>query len=140
VKWFIPASLVKFLIVGVANTLVGLNTIWITKELMGFGQIGANITGYIVGITVSFFLNKRWTFSFRGEGATSLLRFLLVFAVSYSANLTTVLGLTEITGRDSFWWQVCGNAPYSALFYVGCRWYAFPATRGRPAGRGAAVH
>lgn len=138
-KRFVPASLLKFLFVGVLNTLVGLSTIWVARNLIGFGPTGANMTGYAAGLTVSFLLNKRWTFSFHGEGARSLLRFLLVFAVSYTANLTTVLGLTEIAGHDSFWWQVCGTAPYSTLFYLGCRWYAFPAARGRPVGRTAAV-
>jgi putative flippase GtrA len=133
VKWYISATLVKFLLVGVANTGVGLSVIWIVKEILGASDAVSNMTGYVVGVTVSFLLNKRWTFGFRGDGGASLLRFLLVFGISYAANLGTVLTLIKMSGHDSFWCQVCGTIPYSALFYVGCRWYAFQTARGRSA-------
>jgi putative flippase GtrA len=121
----ISASLVRFLIVGLANTCVGLGVIWCAKDLAGVSDAKSNVVGYVVGVTVSFLLNKRWTFSFRGHAGASFLRFLLVFAVSYAANLGTVLGLIDVTGQDSFWCQVCGVVPYSTIFYLGCRWYAF---------------
>jgi len=122
----LPLSFIRFLIVGVANTAVGLTVIWVTRNLLHAGNTLANTLGYVVGITVSFFLNRNWSFSFRGDRGRSLLRFLLVFAVAYAANLVTVLALVELTESDSFWYQVCGVAPYSMLFYLGCRWYAFP--------------
>jgi putative flippase GtrA len=125
-KFMLPISLLRFLIVGMANTLVGLSVIWIAKEMVGVGDALANISGYVVGVTVSFVLNKRWSFSFRGDRGASLLRFLLVFAMAYSANLVSVLGAIALTGRDSFWFQVCGVLPYTTLFYLGCRFYAFP--------------
>jgi putative flippase GtrA len=122
----IPASLIKFLVVGVTNTAVGLSVIWGAKWLAGAGDVTANVAGYAVGMTFSFLLNKRWTFSFRGERCASLLRFLMVFAVAYVANLATVLGLIEVTGLDPFWCQALGTIPYSSLFYLGSRLYAFP--------------
>ena len=122
----ISGPLIRFLLVGVANTLVGLSAIWVIKELMGTNDITANVAGYAIGLTVSFFLNKRWTFGFRGGAARSLLRFLAVFAVSYSANLVTVVSLVKVTGSAAFWCQACGVIPYSTLFYLGCRCYAFP--------------
>jgi putative flippase GtrA len=127
----ITASLFKFLLVGVVNTLIGLSVIWAMKELTRASDTTANITGYAVGVTLSFLLNKRWTFGFSGESAASLLRFLIVFAAAYMANLATVLTLIEMMRLDSFWCQALGVIPYSALLYLGCRWYVFPSVRGK---------
>jgi putative flippase GtrA len=127
----ITGPLLKFLLVGAANTLMGLSVIWGMKEFTRASDATANVAGYAVGVTVSFLLNKRWTFGFRGERGASLLRFLIVFAVSYTVNLVTVLSLIEVSGLDSFWCQAFGVIPYSALFYLGCRWYAFPSVGGK---------
>jgi putative flippase GtrA len=123
----------KFLLVGAANTAVGLVVILGAKDLLRAGDVAANICGYAVGLTVSFLLNRRWTFGFHGEGLASLLRFLTVFAISYTANLVTVLCLIRFTPLNPSWCQVMGVAPYSTLLYIGCRWYAFPLTRGNSA-------
>ena len=128
----IPVSFLRFILVGVANTLVGLGVIWCVKELLWRGNVVSNISGYVVGVTVSFILNKRWTFSFRGDSGAALIRFLTVVIISYVANLLTVLALVRVSGRDSFWFQVCGAVAYSSLFYLGCRWYAFPQGRRKP--------
>jgi putative flippase GtrA len=127
----IARSLVRFTAVGGANTAVGLGGIWVAKEVIGVGDAAANISGYVVGVTVSFLLNKRWSFEFRGKNLAASIRFLLVFAGAYTANLCTVLALLRISGRESFWYQVCGVIPYTMIFYAGCRWYAFPSGAAR---------
>jgi putative flippase GtrA len=58
-KFGIP---VKFAVVGVANTVVGLAAIYLCKWLLGFNDALANITGYTVGLIISFLLNRGWTF------------------------------------------------------------------------------
>ena len=122
----LPVSLLRFLLVGVVNTLAGLSAIFGAKILAGFDDSTANATGYAVGLMVSFILNKRWTFSFHAWGLAPLLRFIAVFVVAYAANLVLVLWLIDAVGLNPFWSQTIGVIPYSTLFYVGCRWYAFP--------------
>ena len=120
-------SLVRFLLVGVANTLVGLSVIWLTREVLGANDFESNLTGYIVAVVVSFVLNKRWSFTFRGDAGAALLRFILVFIAAYLANLMLVLTAIAISGNHSFWLQLLGVPAYVSLFYLGCRRYAFPA-------------
>ena len=86
---------IRFLIVGVANTIVGLLTIYAAKWLFAFDDVVANIIGYGTGLTVSFLLNKAWTFRHKGEILKSALRFLASFAVAYPINLGAVLFLGE---------------------------------------------
>jgi putative flippase GtrA len=122
----LPTSFIKFLLVGVANTAIGLSIIFAAKAFAGAGDVAANVAGYAVGLAVSFLLNKRWTFKYHGKRFSSLLRFLAVFAVSYVTNLVTVLSLIGVFGLNSFWSQALGMIPYSALFYIGSRRFAFP--------------
>jgi putative flippase GtrA len=130
-KAMIQNSVIKFLLVGVSNTVVGLGVIWAAKWL-GASDVVANIVGYVVAVTLSFLLNKRWTFAFQGERRPALVRFLAVFGVAYAVNLGAVLSLIEMTGLDTFWCQTLGVIPYSTLFYLGSRWYAFPNTVVKP--------
>ena len=122
----IPVSLIRFLLVGIANTAVGLSVIWIFRNLAGVGDVGSNAAGYIIGVLVSFTLNKRWSFSFRGDGLRAFGRFLLVFLVAYGANLTAVAAAIALAGHSSYWCQLAGVVPYTTLFYLGCRSFAFP--------------
>jgi putative flippase GtrA len=122
----IPGSLIKFLLVGILNTALGLSVIFAVQQFTTLSDIAANMIGYALGLTMSFCLNKRWTFGFRGEQAASLLRFLGVFAIAYCANLATVIGLKATATLNPLWNQALGVIPYTALFYVGSRCYVFP--------------
>lgn len=125
----ISASLLRFLVVGAVNTLFGLLVIWAAKRLFGLGDVASNGVGYTIGILVSFFLNKQWTFGFHGEPATALLRFIGVFLVAYAANLIAVLSCIKIVPLDPFWCQSFGIIPYALVLYLGSRWYVFHPAR-----------
>ena len=83
--------LIRYLIVGVANTLVGLGTIYFAMYFLHFNVVQSNALGYSIGILLSFSLNKTWTFSSRDHITSSFIRYLLVLGIGYAANLATVL-------------------------------------------------
>lgn len=119
------AAPAKFLLVGVANTAVGLLTIYACKWALGLGDVAANACGYAVGLMVSFTLNRNWTFRHHGATWPAVLRFLLAFAVAYAANLTTVMTLIRTFGVNSYLAQACGIVPYTTLFYLASRYFVF---------------
>ncbi|HVE90489.1 MAG TPA: GtrA family protein [Burkholderiaceae bacterium] len=118
----------KFLAVGVANTIVGLGVIYAMKLFASADDVSANVVGYAVGLAFSFALNRRWTFAAHGDVLGSLLRFLAIFALAYPANLAAVLMFIKI-GVDPYWSQALGVVPYTVIFYVGSRWYAFRSSK-----------
>jgi putative flippase GtrA len=121
-------SLLRYLLVGVLNTCVGLGTIYLCMYVFHLGNAPANAIGYAVGIVVSFTMNRRWTFADRGHPGPQLLRFLLVTAVAYLANLGTVMGLIHL-GVPDYLAQALGVAPYTAIGYAGSRWFVFRSAR-----------
>jgi putative flippase GtrA len=115
----------RFLGVGAVNTLIGLGVIYACKRLLGFGDVLANMSGYAVGLTIGFMLNRHWTFGHMGNVRIAALRFLAVFGVAYSVNLLCVLLAIRAAGIDDYVSQAIGILPYTAIFYLGSRLYAF---------------
>jgi putative flippase GtrA len=120
---------VRFVLVGVANTLTGLLIIYGLKWLFGIADVLANFVGYAVGLCVSYILNARWTFSFRGSFSTAVPRFVLVIVAAYLANLVTVSAALYWLYLDSYVAQAAGVAPYALVTYCGSKWFVFDRKR-----------
>jgi putative flippase GtrA len=132
----------RFGVVGVVNTLAGLAVIFFAKAVLSFNDVAANVTGYAVGIGVSFVLNRRWTFVSDHALLPSFLKFIVVIGVAYAVNLLTVLWAIGI-GVDDYAAQAMGIVPYALLGYAGSRWFAFAGNvpeRRRSGGEGQVRH
>lgn len=120
----IDAKLLRFLMVGVANTMLGLGVIWFSMYVLGLGIVSANAIGYGCGIVLSFFLNRNWTFNHSGSQMPALLRFLAVTAVAYGTNLVVVVNVRHL-GINGYMSQLSGAPFYTAVGYLGSRLFAF---------------
>lgn len=121
----LPVLLGRFFSVGALNTLVGLLVIYAAKWFFQFGDFTANATGYGIGILLSFVLNSRWTFSYRGAQVPAFARFLAVTAVAYGINLLTVMMAIRLLDIDGYVAQALGILPYTVTAYLGSRYIAF---------------
>jgi putative flippase GtrA len=119
----------RFLVVGVMNTMVGLGTIYACKYFLGLGDVPANAVGYTLGLINSFLWNRRWTFAQAGRTHVTILRFALVFLVAYGANLITMMVLRGPMGIDAYIAHALATAPYTVIFYVGSRYFVFESGR-----------
>lgn len=122
---YIDTTLVKYLVVGILNTFTGLLVIYFLKWQLDYDDITANILGYSVGITLSFILNKKWSFRHTGATVPSLIRFILVILVAYFSNLYTVIFLIEYLSANSYIAQAIGIIPYTLIGYLGSKLFAF---------------
>jgi putative flippase GtrA len=120
------SQFMKFGVVGLLNTAVGLGLITGTMYFLKLNPFLANAIGYSVGIVLSFVLNGRLTFSHRSLTNDMFVRFLVVCLVAYLANVVTV-SLT--LGYNKYAAQIFGMIVYTAVNFIGCRTFAFE-TRG----------
>lgn len=118
-------QLIRFLLVGVANTLFGLSVIYLCMWLVGMEAVAANLTGYVCGFILSFTLHRNWSFRHRGRTLPALLRFLLVILIAYQINLLTVLTAIDVLAINSYIAQAMGILPYTLFTYLGSRFFAF---------------
>lgn len=117
--------LARFVIVGLANTFIGLSVIFACKALLGMGDVLANLLGYGVAVLLGFALNKRWTFEHAGDPAGAFVRYLAVLVLAYAANLSVTLYAIDVLHLNSYIAQALGIVPYALTGYLGGRWFAF---------------
>jgi len=122
-------SALKFALVGVINTLVGLTVIFALKALLSWNNVAANAGGYAVGLVVSFCLNRSFTFSYSGPRLAAAIRFAAVVAVAYFVNLSAVMVAISVIHINAYAGQVVGVAVYSIVFFLGSRHFAFAPKR-----------
>lgn len=117
----------RFLSVGVLNMVLGLLVIYACKALLNLDDVASNAIGYAAGLTLSFTLNSRWTFDYRGPQLPALAKFLLVAALAYAMNLLTVLALIHIAGVNSYLAQALGIPPYTLTTFLASKFIVFRA-------------
>lgn len=86
-------TFVRFLIVGLINTVVGLTIMYVLYHLANQSYWLSTFIGNSVGALVSFILNRSFTFKSKGTVRKSIMKFLLVILCCYfiSYHLGTLL-------------------------------------------------
>lgn len=109
---------VRFLLVGGLNTAVGFAVIW-ALLVSGISDIPANITGYLVGLVLSFFVNRNWTFEQSARPtARELALFGSAFGGAYSANLAIIVAGQGMGMTGSPALHFAGVIMYTAVFFL----------------------
>ncbi|MEH7304024.1 GtrA family protein [Neobacillus drentensis] len=81
-------TLVRFIMVGLVNTMVGLSVMYLLLHGLGLSYWMSTFLGNSVGACVSFFLNRRFTFRSDVSVLNGLLRFVLVILICYFISYT----------------------------------------------------
>jgi len=121
----INKTFIRFLFVGLFNTIFGLSVIFFLKWFLKFDDVSSNLIGYILGFFVSFYMHGRWTYKFNGALKSVILKYTLVVFIGYLANLWAVLYLIEELMVNSYFAQSLGIFPYVFIVYLGGRFFAF---------------
>ena len=125
------AKLLRFLIVGVINTLVGSAIMFGLYNLAHCSYWFSSAANYILTSILSFFLNKYFTFRNREQSLAQVLRFVVNIAVCYGAAYglakplcRLLLAGASVTVRDNVSMLV-GMVLFTGLNYLGQRFFAF---------------
>ena len=129
-KW-IDGTMLRFLMVGVINTLVGCGTMFLLYNWAHCSYWLSSAANYVVGGIVSFFLNKYFTFRKKEWSWSQVVKFAINVAVCWllAYGLAKPLVLRILEGQ-SLWLQenvamLVGMCLYTALNYLGQRFFAF---------------
>ncbi len=80
---------IRFVIVGVINTLVSLIVIFLCKSVWGINEWVSNLLGYVAGFINSFIWNKLFVFQSHAstlrEGVKFLMGFVLCYGIQFVA-------------------------------------------------------
>jgi putative flippase GtrA len=115
----------RFLTVGVFNTVFGYCIIFACMYLAGLSAEASNVIGYAVGLTTSYLLNRNYTFRSKQGHSGEIVRFVVVFAIAYAANFLALLVLIRQLGVHEGLSQILAGGVYVLASYAMNKLYVF---------------
>ncbi|MCZ8514227.1 GtrA family protein [Paenibacillus filicis] len=136
-------SFIRFLIVGLLNTLVGLGISFFSFNLLQFNYWASTFLGNTTGAVVSYVLNKKFTFRSQISIRSSWWRFVLVILSCYGVSYGASIGLAQACIRyfpqvPAGWLHngaiFMGNVLYTISNYLGHKHFTFRSSISKKAG------
>lgn len=123
--------MLRFLLVGVVNTLVGAGAMFLLYNLINCSYWLSSAANYVIGGIVSYFLNKYYTFKNTERSWGQVLRFvlnvavcwLIAYGIAKPLTLHLLFGAGEKFQTNAA--MLVGMCLYTALNYFGQRFFAF---------------
>ena len=131
IKKLCDKTLLKFIAVGVVNTLVGTGTMFLAYNVAHLSYWVSSASNYVVGSIVSYVLNRRFTFKDSSSASSSVPRFIVNISCCYllaygaakplvaSALVSAPLSVQE-NGA-----MLVGMCLFVLLNYIGQRFFVF---------------
>jgi putative flippase GtrA len=73
----------SFIIVGIVNTIIGLSSVYFLFNILGINYWPSTFFGNGIGMFLSFYLNKKFTFQSQGKTLRNLFKFFVVVIACY---------------------------------------------------------
>lgn len=125
---FIKDKRVAFLIVGAMNTLIGF--LWFTLFLWIFAAVPAGymialVAAQVISVLCAYVLYRTFVFRVRGHILRDLVRFSMVYVVSFSINLVALPLLVELLQMNPLVAQLIIVTVTTIVSYVGHNYFSF---------------
>lgn len=117
VKGKVHVQFLKFLGVGVLNTLISLAIIYITMSF-GLNYKLANMIGYIAGMSNSYIWNKNWVFGSKNNVLKELFWFSVSFAICYGLQYGLLVLMVEQWHWNDYLAQLLAMGAYTVTNFV----------------------
>jgi putative flippase GtrA len=128
-------SFVRFIIVGVVNTIVGLSCMYLFLHAAGLSYWIATFLGNSIGACVSYILNRKFTFKSESSVPKSAIRFIIVILCCYFISYDLGKNLVEWVLKSYAIFNeklkvdlavLVGTGMYTLLNYFGQKLFVFP--------------
>ena len=128
---FFDTTFLKFMLVGVVNTLVGIAVMFFCFNVLAWSYWVSSALNYMVGSIVSYLLNKRYTFQQKGNDWHTVWKFIVnvsvCYVLAYGLAKPFVAWLlsgvtTNIQGNAALF---VGMVLFVGFNYIGQRFWAF---------------
>lgn len=119
----------KFVIVGVLNTIVGFIVYALYLNCINNSYLQALILSNIVGITHSYIWNNKWTFTVKKFSMKSAMKFTSIYLISFLINLLFLRVLVDHMGMDKLLAQAISLFFTTLISFFGHKYWSFAKQR-----------
>lgn len=122
---------VRFLVVGVWNTLFSLGVLWLLDRLIPYDQgsllqkQGILFASWVVSVTQNFFTFKFLVFRSKGHWLKEYVRMYVTYAVTFVVQSVMTLAISEIFDLRVFWANLPTIVVVAILSYFGHKYFTF---------------
>lgn len=119
----------KFIIVGILNTIVGFAAYAAFIHFMHDNYLQALIFSHVVGVLHSYVWNNKWTFQQKGYDAKSAMKFISVYAVTFLVNLFLLTLLVDTIGMNKLIAQAMALFLTTVVSFFGHKFWSFRSSK-----------
>lgn len=130
-KNFFDVTMIKFILVGIVNTAVGMGTMFICYNFFHLSYWISSASNYVVGSIVSYFLNKYFTFQNKSKSMKTVAKFIINITVCYlvAYGVAKPLAIWAFSsfekGIQDNIAMLAGSVFFVGLNYIGQRFWTF---------------
>ena len=117
-------QLLRYGLLGVATNSVGF-VIYLIFTYLGTTPKITMTFLYGVGIEISFWGNRKWTFMNNGNVTGSGFRYVIAYAVGYFINLAILIVMADKLGYAHQWVQALAVFIVAAFLFIAFKFYVF---------------
>lgn len=118
-------QLLKYLIVGIVNTLVGYGAFLVFVRALQITPEIANALSYALALTIAFTLNKIYVFERAAVTWRAIAKFIISFLVSFTINQLVFILTYRALGFSAEISQLPAMIAYTLIFYALNKYFVF---------------
>lgn len=117
-------QLIRYGLVGVVSNIV-IYFVYLLITYLGVEPKIAMTLLFIIGASIGFIGNRKWTFSHCGDSSSAVLRFLAAYATAYMLNFFCMWVAVDRMGIPHYLVQAVNIMVIGALLYVAQKYWIF---------------
>lgn len=121
----IDATLLRYGVSGVVNTLAGLLIVLVLDRYSGLDARATNALAFAIALVFGFFVHKRHSFRHEGRHLPAFARYVTCFGVAFLLNFAVLSLLLAQSGLPVALAQAAGIGTFIVSFYVLNRRFVF---------------
>ncbi|WP_408638043.1 GtrA family protein [Paenibacillus sonchi] len=126
---FMNKQSLRFIIVGILNTIVGFVVYALYLKYINNSYLQALILSNIVGITHSYIWNNNWTFTMKKFSLKSVVRFTSIYLISFLINLLFLRVLVDDMEMGKLFAQGISLFFTTLISFFGHKYWSFAKQR-----------
>ena len=117
-------QLIRYGIVGVVSNLA-IYLVYLLIAYLGVEPKKAMTLVYIIGASIGFIGNRKWTFAHRGDPSRAALRYILAHLFGYLLNFLILLIFVDHLGYAHQWVQAVAILVVAGYLFLASKYFVF---------------
>lgn len=117
-------QLIRYGLVGIATNLSGY-LIYLLIAYLGVEPKTAMTLVYVIGASIGFMGNQKWTFAHRGDSTSAALRYVLAHVFGYLLNFLILVTFVDRLGYAHQWVQAAAIIIVAGFLFIVFKYFVF---------------